>query len=113
MVTTLPLDLGEPTVQGKRKKITGVTLKVANTLGLSMGRTAQTAVALADLTLTSPPNIGSMSNLPVDGLVTDNVRGILDPLWDVPGQYTIQQLLPYPASILAVVPEIGVGDTVK
>ena len=36
-LTTLPLDLGEPTVAGKRKKITGVTLKVVNALGLEHG----------------------------------------------------------------------------
>lgn len=109
-LTTLPLDLGEPTVAGKRKKITGVTLKVANALGLSMGRTSASAVNLQDLVI---GNLGTMTNLPVSGLVTGDVRGILDPLWDVPGQYTIQQLNPFPATILAVVPEIAVGDTQK
>src|SRR5258708_5072019 len=107
---TLPLDLGEPTVQGKRKKITGVTLRVKDALGLSMGRSADTALPLQDLII---GNIGSMTNQPVTGFVTGDVRGYMDPLWDVPGQYLIQQILPYPASILGVIPEIEIGDTAK
>lgn len=107
---TLPLDLGEPTVQGKRKKIAGVTLRVANALGLSMGRSAATALPLQDLIL---GNVGSMTNQIVTGLVTGDVRGFMDPLYDVPGQYFIQQPNPYPASILGVIPEIEIGDTAK
>ena len=107
---TLPLDLGEPTVQGKRKKIAGVTLKVKDTLGLSMGRTADTALPLQDLVI---GNVGSMTNQLVTNLVTGDVRGYSDPLWDVPGQYFIQQTNPYPAFVLGVVPEIEIGDTQK
>lgn len=109
-LTTLPLDLGEPTVQSKRKKISGVTLKVNQALGLSMGRSVATALPLQDLILN---NVGSMTNTLVTGLVTGDVRGYMDPLWDVPGQYTIQQTNPYPATVLGVVPEIDVGDTGK
>jgi hypothetical protein len=107
---TLPLDLGEPTIQGKRKKIAGVTLRVANALGLSMGRSAATALPLQDLII---GNVGSMTNQQVTGLVSGDARGYMDPLWDVPGQYFIQQTNPYPASILGVIPEIVMGDTEK
>jgi len=107
---TLPLDLGEPTVQGKRKKIAGVTVRVANALGLSMGRSAAAALPLQDLIL---GNVGSMTNQIVTGLVTGDARGFMDPLYDVPGQYFIQQPNPYPASILGVIPEIEIGDTAK
>lgn len=110
IITTLPLDLGEPTVQGKRKKVSGLTLRVANALGLSAGRTVATAVALADTTLGA---IGTMSNAPVTGLVTSDVRLIVDPQWDVFGQYSIVQTNPYPATILGVIPEISVGDKDK
>jgi Ubiquitin-activating enzyme E1 FCCH domain len=106
-VTTLPLDLGEPTAQGKRKKITGVTLLVNQTLGLSMGRFATTVQPLSDLVL---GNQNVPNNATVTDLVSGYARGILDPLWDVPGQYTITQPNPYPASILGVVPEIAIGD---
>jgi len=36
---TLQLDTGEPTIQGKEKKITAVTVRVNETLGLSIGQT--------------------------------------------------------------------------
>lgn len=107
---TLALDLGEPTVQGKRKKISGVTTRVMNTLGLSIGRTfdASSQKLMKDLQL---GNVGTMTNEVVSGLITGDARTIIDPLWDVPGQYCIQQNYPYPASILGVIPEIVVGDT--
>lgn len=108
---TLQLDLGEPTVQGKRKKITGVTVRVDQTLGLSIGRTFGAALTpMKDLVV---GNVGTMSNTVVTDLVTGDARTIIDPLWDVPGQYCIQQSLPYPASILGVIPEIQVGDSAK
>lgn len=106
-ITTLPLDLGQPTVQSKRKKVTGLTLRVWQALGLWSGRTLQTQVQLADTTL---GNIGTMSNAQVTGLVTSDVRLIVDPQWDVFGQYSITQPNPYPATILGVIPEIEVGD---
>lgn len=108
MLQTLPLDLGEPTVQGKRKKISGVSIKVLNALGLNMGRTFSTVLPLQDLII---GNVGSVTGQQVTGLVTGEVRGFNDPLWDTPGQYVITQPLPYPATILGVVPEIDVGDT--
>lgn len=107
---TLALDLGEPTVQGKRKKISGVTVRCDQTLGLSIGRTfdASSQKLMKDLQL---GNVGSATNEIVTNLVTADARTIIDPLWDVPGQYCIQQNVPYPASILGVIPEINVGDT--
>src|SRR5712664_1160333 len=107
---TLPLDLGEPTVQGKRKKVSAVTLRVRNALGLTAGRTLTTSVPMQDLIL---GNVGTMSNQIVTGLVTGDVRTIVDPQWDVFGQYYIQQPNPYPASILGVIPEIELGDSSK
>jgi hypothetical protein len=104
---TLALDTGEPTVQGKRKKITGVTVRCRNTLGLSIGQTFNSLVPMKDLVI---GNIGTMSNAPVVGLVTGDARTIIDPNWTVPGQYCIQQSNPYPASILGVIPEITLGD---
>jgi len=54
-----------------------------------------------------------MTNQLVTNLVNGDVRGYNDPLWDVPGQYFIQQTNPYPAFVLGVVPEIEIGDTQK
>lgn len=109
-IQTLELDTGEPTIQGKRKKITGVTLKVTQTLGLWMGTDSTTIKPIRDLVV---GNVGSATNQVVSGLVTGDVRGILDPLWSVQGQYYITQPFPYPTSILGVIPEINIGDTPK
>jgi hypothetical protein len=107
---TLPLDLGEPTVQGKRKKITGITLRVADTLGLSIGKTFQTLTAMKDFVL---GNVPTTSNGPakVTGLVSGDGRTIIDQAWDEAGNYCIQQNLPYPATVLGAMPEIAMGDT--
>jgi len=107
---TLALDLGEPTVQGKRKKITAVTVRVEDTLGLEIGQTFDTLVSMKDLTL---GNVGSQTNEVVTNLVTGDARTIIDPMWTEPGQYCFQQNLPYPVTILGVIPEITVGDTAK
>lgn len=106
-IQTLELDLGEPTVQGKRKKITGVTLKVAQTLGLWIGGSSASIVAMKDLVR---GNVGSATNSVVTDLVTGDVRTIIDPNWTVQGQYYITQPYPLPASILGVIPEVTIGD---
>lgn len=105
---TLALDLGEPTIQGKRKQIPAVTARVKDTLGLYIGRSFLTLVPMKDLVV---GNVGTMTNARVTNLVTGDARTLVDPLWDVPGQYCFQLNQPYPASILGVIPEITVGDT--
>jgi hypothetical protein len=105
---TLALDLGEPTVQGKRKKIPAVTARVKDTLNLSIGSSFTNLVPMKDLVL---GNVGSATNATVTNLVTGDARTLLDPLYQVPGQYCFQQPFPLPASILGVIPEVTVGDT--
>lgn len=106
-IQTLALDLGEPTVQGKRKKVAAVTARVASALGLSAGKTLATVQPMKDLII---GNIGTMSNAPITGLQTTDARMIMDPDWDVFGQYFITQPNPYPATVLGLIPEIEVGD---
>jgi hypothetical protein len=105
---TLQLDLGEPTIQGKRKKIVAVTARVKDSLGLSIGQSFSTLVPMKDLVL---GNVGSATNTKVTNLVTADARTLIDPLWQVPGQYCFQQNFPLPVSILGVIPETAVGDT--
>jgi hypothetical protein len=105
---TLPLDTGEPTIQGKRKSIGGITVRVEDTLGLAIGKSFSSTVPMKDLVL---GNVGSATNMIVTGLVTADARTIIDPSWDVPGQYCINQPFPLPSTILGVMPEIEVGDT--
>jgi hypothetical protein len=107
---TLPLDLGEPTVQGKRKKITGVTLRVADTLGLSIGTTFANVVPMKDFTLGNIPTTSS-GPIAVTDLVDGDGRTIIDQDWQEAGNYCIEQALPYPATILGAMPEVTIGDT--
>ena len=105
---TLGIDTGEPTIQGKMKKINAVTLRVTDTLGLQIGSTFGNLVNMQDLVL---GNVGSMTNQKVTGLVSGDARTYLDPTYTVPGQYCVQQSLPYPATITGVIPQLAVGDT--
>lgn len=102
----MKLDTGEPTIQGKRKKINAVTIRAVNTRGLKVGRTFSTVVPIKELT----PNIPLGQPIP---LTTGDARIVLDPLWDIDGQVCIQQDDPLPATVLGIIPEITVGDTVR
>lgn len=109
---TLQLDIGEPTIQGKPKKISSVVVRVQDTLGIEIGQTFDSMTPMKDLVL---GNISSMlAGLPdqtVTGLVTGDAMTILDPSWNIPGQYCIRQPHPLPVSVLGVIPRITVGDT--
>lgn len=105
---TLAIDLGEPTIQGKRKKITGVTVRAQETLGIKIGSDEDNLVPMKDFVL---GNIGTQTNERVTGLVTGDGRTIIDPKWSEVGDYLIVQDQPIPATILGVIPEIAFGDT--
>ena len=108
---TLPLEVGEPTIQGKTKKISHVVVRVADTLGLSIGSSSSTLVPMQDLLLgnVSSMLVGQPSQI-VNGLVAGDARTFLDPTYTVPGQYYIQQNLPYPATVLGVFPQFTSQD---
>ncbi len=106
-LTTLGIDIGDPTIQGKMKKLPAVTVRVKDTLGLQIGTTFNDLVNMDDLIV---GNIGKDTNAIVTGLVTGDALQTLDPQWSVPGQYCIQQPLPYPCTILGLIPQIAVGD---
>ncbi len=108
---TMPLDLGEPSVQGKAKKINNVDVRVNQTLGLQIGPDFSHLVPMKDLV---QGNVGSMLiGQPiqiVSGLYTGDARTFLNPTYTIPGQYCLQQSLPYPASVLGVFPSFTIGD---
>lgn len=109
---TLSLEVAsdDGTVQGREKKIQAVTVRVQDTLGLSIGSTFDNLVPMKDLQL---GNVGSATNQVVTGLVTADARTIIDPKWSVPGQYCITQPYPWPATILGVIPEIAIGEITR
>lgn len=109
---TLPLELGEPTVQGKVKKIPSVDVRVADTLGLKIGSDFTHLTPMKDLIR---GNVSSMltgqSVQRVTDLINGDARTFLDPTYTVPGQYCIRQDLPYPATVLGVIPNVVIGDS--
>lgn len=109
---TLPLDLGDPTIQGKVKKINNVDLRVAETLGLKIGGEFSSLKVMKDLVV---GNVSSMlvgqSSQRITDLVTGDARTILDPRFTVPGQYCVQQDLPLPATVLGLISDYTLGDT--
>lgn len=100
---TLYLDVGEPTVQGKRKKISALTTRVHETRGLKMGSDFN---HLTEFKMRNSQPMGQ----PIE-LETGDQRIIMDPTWNIYGQICLQQDYPLPASILGVIPEIVIGDT--
>jgi hypothetical protein len=105
---TMYLDLGNEinSVQGKRKKVAALTVRCKDSRGVKAGRTFATVTPIKELNRTT------LMGLSVP-LITADERIVMDPLWDVPGQICIQIDDPLPSSVLGVVPEIVVGDTVK
>jgi len=107
---TMRLDTGNQgeggTIQGKRKKIAAVTVRAADTRGVYIGSTFNTLVPAKELyrsTLLGNPQ----------ALITGDERIIMDPSWNTEGQICIQVSDPLPATILGVIPEIIIGDTVR
>lgn len=108
---TLPLDLGEPSVQGKVKKIPAVDIRVNETLGLTIGSDFSHQTVMKDLVQGNVSSqLTGQSTQIVSGLYTGDARTFLDPTYTVPGQYCIQQSNPYPASVLGVFPLVVIGD---
>jgi hypothetical protein len=99
---TLALDVGEPSIQGKRKKIARTSLIVMDTRGLKMGPDAQHLAEFKDRT-----NEAWGAAVP---LVTGLTTMLLPPVWQVDGSVFIQQDQPLPATILGIIPQVVIGD---
>lgn len=93
----------EPTVQGKRKKISAVTLRVANSRGLMVGPLGQTLYEVKDRTLGVPMG----QPLP---LYTGDWRINLDPNFNEQAQIDLVQSDPLPVSVLGFMPLVSLGD---
>ena len=110
---TLPLDMGDPTIQGKVKKINAVVVLVADSLGLYIGAEfGSRMVPMKDLIV---GNVSSMltgqSSQIVTGLINGQARTFLDPTFTIPGQYCLEQRLPLPATVLGLISDYTIGDT--
>lgn len=103
-IKTLNLDVqGGETIQGKRKKLNAVTVRVQDSRGLKVGPNFNSLQSIKERTT---EKMGQAI-----ALQTTDERVIIDPAWTVQGQLCIQQDQPLPATVLALIPEINVGDT--
>jgi hypothetical protein len=105
---TMYLDLGQEvnSVQGKRKKLSALTVRCKDSRGVKAGMTFETVTPIKEL------NRVTQLGFPIS-LVTADERIIMDPLWDIPGQICLQVDDPLPATVLGVIPEVVVGDSQK
>lgn len=104
-IKTLYLDVGEPTIQAKRKKIAAMSVRVHETRGLKMG----TDFGVDNLVEYKMRNDQPMGQ-PIE-LETGDQRIVMPPLYQTQGVVCIQQDYPLPATVLGIIPEIVVGDT--
>jgi hypothetical protein len=108
---TLGIDIGEPTIQGKVKSIPHVDVRVASTLGLQIGSDFNHLVDMRDLVRGEVSSmLTGQANQIITDLTTGDARTFIDGTYTVPGQYAIRQILPYPATILGVIPNLVLGD---
>lgn len=101
---TLDIDVGEPTVQGKWKKISQVSAKVKESRGWKVGPDFDHLYEIKQR------NQSAHMGQPIP-LVTTTELISIDPSWNVNGQLAFQQSYPLPMTILAVIPNLKVGDT--
>jgi len=101
---TLYLDIsgGAGTVQGKRKFLPAVTLRLDQTRGLYVGPSFDNMVPVQD--------VMAPIQTPTP-LITGDVRTIIPGDWNTPAEVYIQTTDPLPASVLGVIAEVVEGDT--
>jgi hypothetical protein len=124
-VQTLPFDEGSGagTVQGRRKDIPAVTLRMVDARGVLVGpdfehlvevkeRTVEPYWRATQFTVTSkwqdyPYENGPLSPVPYS---YDDVRVSLAGIWQEQGYVCLQTNYPMPCTLLAEVPEVAIGD---
>lgn len=102
---SLYLDVGEPTIQSKRKSITALTVRMTKARGLKVGTDFADLVEMKELP--------AVDYTPPIGLYTGDRRVILPGGFNTTGQVCIQQDYPLPATVLGIIPEVKVGDTAR
>lgn len=102
---SLFLEFGESdgTIQGKRKNIPSVTVRVVDTRGLEMGGPGFDHMTEFKQRTSSTPT--TMPLMTGDQMI--NINGS----WSTSGQICVRQTYPLPATILGLIPEVLMGDT--
>lgn len=111
---TLNIELQDQqgTLQGRKKKIDDVAIRVANTanqglkIGPSGGQGTPTVYAAKRKDLKNPLAAAASTN---PALITEDMQSILAPSIDWGGNVLIRQTLPLPATITAIMPNVSPG----
>lgn len=106
------------TVQGKRKIIDAVTVRVEGTRGISIGcnqpdastQPSKANVAWTNMKPVKERNATVHASAAIP-LFTGDIRELIDGEWDEKAQVAVQSSYPLPSNILAFVPEFVVGDS--
>lgn len=112
---------GSPTIQGRRKSVPAVTVRVADSVGVQAGinqpdGSVQVPIQVAPpwTNMRTTPNLGRTYTAPGGGIVsvpfTGDLRIPLPSDWAKPGQIAVQQVLPLPLQVTALIAESMEGD---
>ena len=119
------IEAGSPTVQGRRKNIPAVTVRVDRSAGMEVGTnqpdgSAQTPQQIAppwtnmnDDPIVNPGTYTSPGGATVTNLFTGDLRVPVTAQWAKPGQVAVQQRKPQPLNVTATIPEMVEGDTTE
>jgi hypothetical protein len=123
-VQSLYLDAGQPTIQGRRKKVAAATVRLeasAGQGGISVGCNQPDGSTQSPAVIA--PTWSNMATVPDKGvaamtawgtalnqLYTGDIRVPIGGGYDVRGQVAIQQTAPLPLQVLAFIPEVLAGD---
>jgi len=99
---TLNIEQGQPTLQSRYKRISEVVLRVKDSRGLSVGPTSD---RLVDIKERAGENYGYPTLL-----ATGDERVLIDPLWGSNGRVFVRQAYPLPATVVAIIPRLEVGE---
>ena len=99
---TLDIEQGPPTLQGRTKRVQEVVLRVRGARGMVVGPDAG---HLTEIKERSSENYGVPTSL-----ATGDERVLVDPAWNTNGRIFARQAWPLPATIVAVVPRLDVGE---
>lgn len=102
---SLYLDIQSPdgTIQSKRKTVPAVTVRMQDSRGLKAGPYFTSLVEIKERT-------NQKMGQPI-GLFTGDQRVVLPAVYNVPGQICWQVDDPLPSTVLALIPEVVIGDT--
>jgi hypothetical protein len=99
---TLDVEAPDGTIQGKKKKLPSVTVRLEKSRGLLVGPDES---RLVEMKQRESEVMGAPTTL-----LTGDKKIVLKPDWNSNGRVFLRQVNPLPMTVLAIVPDIEVGD---